>query len=290
MRHFKSDVSHRMRRRPSIFSARWFRLVLGAGAVVVLALWLGPPVAEWLRGQAARPAGAASRPTPPTRGAEPRVAAAVPRANPVAAPAPAGPTTESPRAATAPPAPGPGAAAPTAPAASTPAGPAEPARAAPSPPAAPPPARAARGTGPFRIQVGAFRDPANAARLAERLRADGVEVAGGGEAEESLYRLRVAPTEGEAPEALAERLRGLGHGVEVTPEGMVLDRPLPLRAAIEATRQLREQSVRVTLDRVAAPAGLRIVRVGAYATAEEAERARAELAARGYPGFVVRDR
>ncbi|MGH7264402.1 MAG: hypothetical protein ACREMB_06035, partial [Candidatus Rokuibacteriota bacterium] len=50
MRHLKPDVSHRMRRRPSIFTAWWFRLVLGAGALAILTLMIGPSVVTGLRG------------------------------------------------------------------------------------------------------------------------------------------------------------------------------------------------------------------------------------------------
>src|SRR3989304_8152371 len=64
MRHLKTDVSHRMRRRPSIFPAPWFRLILGAGVVVILGLLLGPPVAGWLRGSPSIPTVRALRSAP----------------------------------------------------------------------------------------------------------------------------------------------------------------------------------------------------------------------------------
>ncbi len=47
MRRVKSDVSHRVRRQPSIFSARWFRVFLGVGVALVLALLVGPWIAGW---------------------------------------------------------------------------------------------------------------------------------------------------------------------------------------------------------------------------------------------------
>jgi cell division protein FtsN len=47
-------VSHRIRRQPSIFSAGWFRLCLGAGVIVVLALLVGPWVAGWFGGDLPR--------------------------------------------------------------------------------------------------------------------------------------------------------------------------------------------------------------------------------------------
>ena len=47
MRHIRPDVSHRVRRQPSIFSARWFRVFLGVGVALVLALLVGPWIAGW---------------------------------------------------------------------------------------------------------------------------------------------------------------------------------------------------------------------------------------------------
>ena len=50
MRRVRPDVSHRIRRQPSIFSVRWFRIALGAGVVLVIALLVGPSVAAWFGG------------------------------------------------------------------------------------------------------------------------------------------------------------------------------------------------------------------------------------------------
>jgi cell division septation protein DedD len=292
VRHLKPDVSHRMRKRPSIFTARWFRVLLGAGAVVVAALWLGPPVAGWLRGETTRQSATPSRPAPvpAARATDPAVAIAAPRSDP-------GPAVRTPPVSESRPVP---------PAASVKASPEAPSGQPPEPPrrvagaasAVPaPPAEAAAVRRPaselFRIQVGAFRDPQNAERLAERLRGEGAEVlvAGSGDEPGSLYRVIARPPDGEAVNGFVQRLRELGHRAEETPEGVAVGQAVPLRAAIETTRQLREQGMRVRLERTSVPGGgLRAVRVGAYATLEEAERARTELAERGYPAIVVRDR
>src|SRR5262245_52592375 len=45
MRRVRPDVSHRIRRQPSIFSVRWFRIALGAGVTLAIALLVGPSVA-----------------------------------------------------------------------------------------------------------------------------------------------------------------------------------------------------------------------------------------------------
>ena len=47
MRRVKPDVSHRIRRQPSIFSVLWFRIALGVGIALVLALLVGPSLSNW---------------------------------------------------------------------------------------------------------------------------------------------------------------------------------------------------------------------------------------------------
>jgi cell division protein FtsN len=58
---------------------------------------------------------------------------------------------------------------------------------------------------------------------------------------------------------------------------------------VEVSRRLRGQGIRIRLERQASASAFRVVRIGGYETAEEAERVRAELAARGYDGIVVRE-
>ena len=54
MRRVRSDVSHRIRRRPSIFSTPWFRIAFGVGVLLVVALLVGPSVASWFGGDLPR--------------------------------------------------------------------------------------------------------------------------------------------------------------------------------------------------------------------------------------------
>src|SRR6266508_4087992 len=98
MRHYRPDVSHRMRRRPSLFTAPWFRVIFGGGIVVILALLLGPPVTGWLRGGQRAPSARSARSAPPVpaRSADvspspPAIAAAVPPPSAPAAEAPPAP-------------------------------------------------------------------------------------------------------------------------------------------------------------------------------------------------------
>jgi cell division protein FtsN len=301
MRHFKTDVSHRIKRRPSIFTAVWFRAILGLGVVVILGLLLGPTVFGWLRGDT-RSTVAAARPSAPPRLAP---AAPVPRPEPsvTGAPTPGAPSAAAPAAATTPPAvatpvvpvapgaPATGRANGGAPA-PEPTSPPPAAAAAPARPVAAKPEPAAPGGGStvYRIQVGAFLDHRNADRLIERLRNEGVEVVNTiVEESRTLYRVLATPPDGEAYPALVQRLQGLGFTPEPADNGLAVTRPLPLRSAVDLSRRLREQGITVRLDRQASSAAFRVVRVGAYPTAEEAERARAEMAARGYEGVVVRE-
>jgi cell division septation protein DedD len=54
MRRVRPDVSHRIRRQPSIFSVRWFRIAFGTGIALAVALFVGPSLANWLGGDLPR--------------------------------------------------------------------------------------------------------------------------------------------------------------------------------------------------------------------------------------------
>ncbi len=105
-----------------------------------------------------------------------------------------------------------------------------------------------------------------------------------------MYRVLAMPADGAGYEPLVQRLRELGYAPELTDDAAAVTQPVPLASAVETSRRLREQGIRVRLEQRPSSAAFRVVRVGAYPTAEEAERARAELAARGYEGFVIRER
>jgi hypothetical protein len=142
--------------------------------------------------------------------------------------------------------------------------------------------------------VGAFLEHRNADRLVERLRGEGLPV-GTAVFEQSrvLYRVLVAGPDGaEGPPApgTLDRIRSMGLTVATTPEGPAVGGTVPLRSAVETSRRLREEGVPVRLKQEVGSATYRVVRVGAYPTSGEAERARESLLARGYEGVVVRDR
>lgn len=273
MKRLKPDVSHRIRpRAPSIFSAGWFRLLLGSGIAVVLGLVVGPSIADWLGTDLPR----SVRLVAPWSG---------PRGEPVVADPATGPGVVA-RDVT----PQDVAAQPVPVSVVT--------RSA-GPPAAAPPAAAggaaATATPPaplFRIQVGAFLDHRNADRLVERLRGEGLGAATSVfEQSRILYGVLAIPGDSEGASAtLLETLRALGFTAAATEEGLAVTELVPLRTAVEVSHRLREQSITVRLKQEVGSTTFRVVRVGSYATSDEADRALVTLAARGFDGVVVRER
>jgi cell division protein FtsN len=138
--------------------------------------------------------------------------------------------------------------------------------------------------------VGAFLDHRNADRLVERLRNQGFEVVDRVvEQGRVLHRVLAPLGEGEPYDALLARLRTLGFTPELTGDAVAVTAPVPLHEAVDASRRLSAAGITVRLEKAIGAATFRVVRVGRYGTAAEAERARADLAARGIEGFVVRE-
>jgi cell division septation protein DedD len=262
MKRLKADLSHRMRRRElSIFDAWWFRLVLGTGVAIVLGLAVGPPVAGWFRHELgprepglieADPAGPATRAGEDARGeVDGARAGSTAGVDPPAAPAVV---------------------------------------AAPAPPRSSTEGPATGEAPMYRIQLGAFLDHRNADRLLERLREENLGAATSVvEQPRLVYRVVVEGPEPAA--ALVERLRGLGfEGVEVTGDGVMVSSAVPMKEAVEMSHRLRDGDLRVRLKQETGGATFRVVRVGSYGSSEEADTALAQLTARGFAGFVVRER
>lgn len=290
MRRLRTDVSHRIRRRgPRFLRPTWVRiLVVGSlvgilGGALVLSLSSRPggskapaqapgrqaanqtPLARGI--EAETPAASAPSTTPKVAGVPP---GAAPGSTPSSAPTSAklGPVTSAGKVAST----------------------GDPIRAAaPSASASPSPV--------FRVQIGAFLDHRNADRLVERLRKEGLGAATTvSEQDRALYRVLVSWPEATAREAsgseedLAERVRALGFTVDPMDEGIAATGLVPLPAAEEASRRLREQGLHVRLREEIGSSTFRVVRVGSYATSGEAERALGTLAARGFGGLVIRER
>jgi cell division protein FtsN len=141
----------------------------------------------------------------------------------------------------------------------------------------------------FRIQVGSFLEPRNAARLAEQLRGEGLAV-------ESLivnarrvrYRVLVPLEDGQDADALVARLRDLGFSPRKTDGAVAVTGFVPTPDADDAAGRLEDEGIAVRVEEENRAVAYHVVRVGAYETAEAAERGRDELAARGLSGLVVR--
>jgi hypothetical protein len=173
-------------------------------------------------------------------------------------------------------------------------------------PASPDPAAAAvakAAAGPFWVQVGAFKDPEAARRLAARLRQENYRV----EDPVRAGAASAAPPEAPGPDRYEvfvgggrlEEIAGLLTGKTAKPEpvagGVVVRPPLPLADALTLSRDLAGEGRRVQVRRaggavVAAPAGETFyrVRVGAFADRAAADAVRRELAGKGYRPFVAR--
>jgi cell division septation protein DedD len=285
-----------------MFSATWFRvvivvLVLGAIAAVSM-----PYVMDTMSG-----APVASSPPPPKEApsAAPVAAAPAPAA-PVAPPAT--PKTDQP----------PAAAAVTkadappkseATRSETTKGPSATTRATKPAPkaAAPKPGEA----GDYWVQVGAFRDPATAKRVASSLKERGFQVAesttrtGTTEAAPAAApatadRYHVLVTGG-APTDIARKLTAKGLSAEIVGEGAVVQPSLPLREAVALSSDLRGDGFQVTVRRAGAgkaaaatPAAagepLHRVRVGAFGDRAAARAAVEKLEALGYKPFIAKGR
>jgi cell division protein FtsN len=179
------------------------------------------------------------------------------------------------------------------------------------------PARPAAG-GPYWVQVGAFKDPEAAKRLATKLRGENFKV------EESVRQASGSPAPapraaatapagadqydvfvtGMSADELNKRLAGRGLAAETSGNGVVVKPSLPLRDAVALSKDLAVEGFKVQVRRAggaaAAPATpapgaaagegttLHRVRVGAFADRDAARAAARELTAKGYKPFIAR--
>lgn len=176
-----------------------------------------------------------------------------------------------------------------------------------------PPAAIAGGA-PFWVQVGAFKDPETARRMAQKLRDENFKV------EESLKgsvagATPAANTPGAASgsdqydvfvsgapvEDLNRRLAGKGVTIEPTPAGTFIVKPSQsLREAVALSKDLAAEGLKVQVRRAgsattpsAAASGgsgptLHRVRIGAFADRGAAQAAARELEAKGYKPYIAR--
>jgi SPOR domain len=185
----------------------------------------------------------------------------------------------------------------------------------------------ATASGPFWVQVGAFKDADTAKRLAAKLRGDNFNV------EESVTKARAAATStpktaapapkttdaateqydvfvsGLTPEELNSKLAAKGLAAEASGGGMVVKPSLPLRDAVALSKDLAVEGFKVQVRRAGSsmsaaatptvPAGsapatsaggseLHRVRVGAFTDRAAAQEAMRQLEAKGYKPYIAR--
>lgn len=323
----------------SIFSALWFRavvviLVLGVFAAVAVPYVLdvvstppAKPVVARPLSPPAQPAPAPPAPSPPETAMPaastppatttapppatvPQPAAAGTRSAPVPSTAPAKPEPVKPEA--------PGAETPspaTAKASSTKPAPRVAART---------PAKAATTTksagaptvtgasGPYWVQVGAFKDASAARRVADKLRAENFNVQESVKRDDAPSALAAPRTSradrynvfvsGMAPAELSAKLSAKGLSTERVAGGVMVTPSLQLREAVTLSKGLASDGFRVQVRRAGpattagGPAALAAaggdtfhrVRVGSFSSRAAAQAAAKELRAKGYKGFIAR--
>jgi len=138
------------------------------------------------------------------------------------------------------------------------------------------------------VQVGAFQDEANAARLAARLakekyplqRSTESRSGAGGEGHEVVVA-------GASVDEVNGKLRGTSQKAVATSGGVVIQPALPLKDAVALSQELRADGLTVKIRRAQGTASLHVVRVGAFPTRSRAEAVRQELEEKGYSGFIV---
>ena len=270
----------------SIFAAVWFRALLIVIILAVVSVLALPYVIDWFG--TTKPSVSIVKPSQAPPPKPQPVAPQPPAPQPPVPAAPAAPPT--PKVVEQPAQPPPKPAAPAAP--STPA-PAPKVAEKPAGPAPKPAVRApatAPSKGDYWVQVGAFKEAANADRVAARLTAEKYSVqratvkrGGGGEAGNEIFAA------GARQGDLYDKVKAKGLRADAVKGGAVVRPPLPLREAVALSKELADAGMDVKIRRVGAEKGtLHLVRVGGFADRKEAEAAKAELEGKGVPGFVVK--
>jgi len=177
-----------------------------------------------------------------------------------------------------------------------------------SKPGAAKPSSPEAAAGPYWVQVGAFKDPDTAKRLAARLREQGFRV------EQSITAKGVGAPAPATPAAPGDRYNVLVSGAsaadvdaklavkgmtsESTAGGVVVQPSLPLREAIALSRDLADAGLSVQVRRAGGPAPragdtgsgetLHRVRVGGFADRDAAMTSLKKLQAKGFTPFIAR--
>jgi cell division septation protein DedD len=282
----------------SIFSAFWFRALLVVIVLGVVAVLAVPYVLDMMSSKQKAAMAPAVTPAPSPTPAPPSPAQPPAMTEPAKPEEPPAPTAKSPE--------------PTPPAAvrPDPAPRTQPAK--PSPAA--PRARATGATGPYWVQVGAFREAAVAKRVADRLRSANYNVdesvkPGGSSAPAAppaaapsagadRYNVFVS---GATPAEVNAKVSTKGFSADAVAGGVAVKPSLSLKEAVDLSRELAGEGMKVQVRRAssaspAAPAPAASpggetwyrVRVGSFADRSEAVAVLKELESKGYKPFLAR--
>lgn len=257
----------------SIFSERWFRTVLAVVALAVVAVFAVPYLLDWWSPAPPRPTPLAKVPIPPPppplkTGPAQKVEAPTP---PPVTPAKPEPTpSQIP------------AQAPQLEAKAT----GKPEARAGESTREQPTAKSATG-GDYWIQVGAFKEQANAVHLAARLTAEKYPV-------QRLSLNRPVPgahevvVVGASPREVSGKLPTKDYRAVEVGADVVIRPGLPLKDAVNLSKDLSRQGFTVKIRRSRSTATFHVVRVGGYPDRKLAQTAQKDLAGKGFPGFVVK--
>jgi len=259
--------------RRSIFSEWWFRAVVGVVALVTVAVIAVPYLLDWWNPPPPpTPLFKAQIPPPPP----PLPSAQAQKVEPQKTP-PAQPTV------TPEPAPPQIAAKPPQTEAKVAAKPETKA----SQPIREPPKSGAPRRRDYWIQVGAFKAQAHAATLTALLAAQNYPAR-----RFSLARPVVGSHEvfvvGASPNEVRGKLSSKEYQVEAIGADAVIRPALPLREAVNLSKQLTGQGLTVKIRRASSAETFHVVRVGGYPDRQHAQAVQKELAAKGLSGFIVK--
>ena len=166
--------------------------------------------------------------------------------------------------------------------------------------------------GQWFVQVGAFKDPDTASKVATKLRGDNYKVDETTRGGSAMVAAATTPPSdgdhydviiaGQSPAELTRRLASRGLTAEATPNGAVVRPSLPLRDAVSLSKELAVDGSKVQVRRASGAAAaprastassggaetLHRVSVGGFADRATAVATLKELEAKGYKPFLTR--
>lgn len=261
----------------SMFAQWGYRVLLAAVVLAVVVVLALPYLLDWWTPPPPPPAPIKSEIPPPPpltplaqKAEAPKLQPVPPPAKPAPAPRPPPPvTTEVPKAA---------------------AKALEKAPATAEKPAKKPALAKASTKGEYWVQVGAFADRANAARLAARLSAQKYPVR---QVERVSPDRQVGGTHeifvtGASQEEVSRTLSGKEYEAEAVGAEVIIRPALGLKDAVTLSKDLARQGLKVRIRRSRTPAAFHAVLVGGYPDRQHARAAQKDLERKGFSGFVVK--